>query len=293
MAFQEKIWNIWIRHDIELRRFTFKGKIEALTPLRIGSGRSEGHNIYILKDSRNRPYIPGSSLKGVFRSVGERIAKSKGLRVCTGHSNLTCMDTTGLSRKIIDMRSNIDASNYVSIYNKLLKEIFNLTCINCKIFGAPGLAAHIRLTDAYPIDENYSIGWRTGIAISRRTGAVAQGAIYRVEYVEPGSLFSFEIVGTNLPNYAVGYIAEIIDFINSGAARIGGFKTRGFGKVRIVPENISFTGIKNGKLEKLDDFDKPVEGLQDHYDGPQAAQVLEKFKEVWRNADIKYPESKS
>ncbi|MGC8817586.1 MAG: RAMP superfamily CRISPR-associated protein [Candidatus Hadarchaeum sp.] len=60
-------------------RYRIRGEIETLTPLHIGSGMEEKFSsadlpIVITRDGR--PYIPGSSLKGVVRSYAERVLKA-------------------------------------------------------------------------------------------------------------------------------------------------------------------------------------------------------------------------
>ena len=60
-------------------RLNLKGKVETLTAIRIGAGRSTSPvsaDLPVVRDVANRPYIPGSSFKGVFRSYVESIMRS-------------------------------------------------------------------------------------------------------------------------------------------------------------------------------------------------------------------------
>lgn len=289
--------NLWISHRRLLRRVMFKGILEAKSPLRIGAEKKDRLestvDLAVLRYSSGEPYIPGSSLKGVFRSTGERIAKLKGVETCTGLNNQTCpekYEVNGvvlikwLKKKREEVRHGGD---YLAIYDLILNNLFEKTCINCKLFGAPSVLGMVRFFDASPI--KYSIGVRTGIAIDRTTGATAKR--YEVEYVEPGSVFSFIVSGMNLPNYAVGYLASIIDEINSGAVRIGGFKSRGFGRVEIRVEELvleDYSGDKN-VLAGLDKFDLEINVAPGTYRGGDVSFVLEKFKDVWRGVKIGYP----
>ena len=48
-------------------RLSLKGKVETLTAIRIGAGRSTSpisSDLPVVRDAANYPYIPGSSFKG-------------------------------------------------------------------------------------------------------------------------------------------------------------------------------------------------------------------------------------
>lgn len=232
----------WLSHSIMLRETVFDGYIVNAEPLRIGSGREPPlgalTDLAVLRIEYRGvelPYIPGSSLKGVFRSYATMLAKRSGLDVCTGLSKETC----GEIKKIDGRKLNEHIDRLMrEDSNSALKVFYDYACLMCKIFGSTRYMCKISFSDAYPIDENGRIidvktGVRTGIAIDRRTGAVAPGALYRVEFIEPGARFKFNIRCTNLPNYALGLLSLILKRMHEGLIKIGGFKSRGFGAVRI------------------------------------------------------------
>ncbi|MCS7105590.1 MAG: CRISPR-associated RAMP protein Csx7 [Thermofilaceae archaeon] len=298
----------WSSHRLLLRDVTFEGWLVNETPLRIGAGRDSPLGsavdlavLRILISGRSVPYIPGSSLKGVFRSTAVQLARAKRLSVCSGLSGDTCMDwdnpklSTTLHRYIQEaLRSREESFEAIKVFH-------SEACLLCKVFGAPSFTGHAEFSDAYPFDEHgrlvdVPVGVRTGIAIDRRTGAVRRGGLYTVEFVEPGARFKFSIRSTNLPNYALGLLAKIVRGLNEGWVKIGGFKTRGFGKVRV--EGLSFTAYlpySNGTmLPAVDDVDKDVDlsnlvevvGKQLRAPSPKALQVLQKLEEVWDNANF-------
>jgi CRISPR-associated RAMP protein (TIGR02581 family) len=171
------------------------------------------------------------------------------------------------------------------------------SCLLCKIFGAPSYSSKITFSDAYPLGEGgeilpFSFNTRTGIAIDRRSGAVFKRALYTVEFIEPGAKFRFLITSRNLPNYALGLVSTIIRMINSGEVKIGGFKTRGFGTVKI--DNLSFKvkdyqRSEEAVLKPLDDRDQRLEltGLVRMEDGWLVAEdenawvILKKLEDAW------------
>jgi CRISPR-associated RAMP protein (TIGR02581 family) len=186
-------------------------------------------------------------------------------------------------------------------YRRAIELFHEKACLLCKVFGAPSFTGHAEFNDSYPINEkgevlDAPVGVRTGIAINRRTGAVHMGALYQVEYVEPGARFRFSIRTTNLPNYALGLLAKILRMVNEGWVRVGGFKTRGFGKLRVDGLRFAASGatVQGSKLLAVDEKDEEVDlsgdisstqrGLE--ASGENAWRVLAKLEEVWDNANL-------
>src|SRR5689334_20300868 len=60
-------------------RLHFHGALVARTGLRIGAGRDTdvaGHDLPVMRDPNGRPFIPGSSFKGVLRAQIESLLRS-------------------------------------------------------------------------------------------------------------------------------------------------------------------------------------------------------------------------
>lgn len=173
--------------------------------------------------------------------------------------------------------------NYASVEE--IAKALNDYCIICKIFGSGSYLSHVTFDDAYPpTDVEPEFGVKTGIAINRKSGSVKGGALYTVEFVMPGIYFSGDLYFRNLPNYAIGLILTVIDSINAGIVRIGGFKSRGFGRVNITVSSISGFIYQNGdwisidqvnSLEAVDALDTTV-NLKQPLD-----KILSSFKEAW------------
>jgi len=194
------------------KRIIFSGTIEAVTPLHIGSGKPEIEigevDMPILTDPSGRPYIPGSSLKGRVRSEAERIAREKGMDVCTPPN-------------VRDMCGS----------TKDKPEDF---CICCRIFGTAGsisVASKVKFRDAYPIGKVEEVLERAGIAIDREKGTVARGALYTIQAVPAGVKFGFEVVAENLSDEELKLLLAALRSVEDSA--LGGSSSRGFGKVKI------------------------------------------------------------
>ncbi len=297
----------WTSNRVLLREAAIECRIKNLSPLRVGSGREpplgSTVDLAVVKmriDGALRPYIPGSSLKGVFRSTSESLLRLKKPRVepCSGLSKSTCMDVREVetAEGAIRLGRYVDQAVRSGNTESAMRVFFEKTCLMCKVFGAPSYSGKTYFSDAYPVGD-YHLGVRAGIAINRRTGAVMQGALYTVEYVEPGVRFSFSIHCRNLPNYVLGLLASVIFMLRSGEVRLGGFKTRGFGLVTV--EDISVrvrdypsSGRALRPLEEGVDEEVNLGDLVTVRDGwlessgEKAWKVLSRLREVWDHASL-------
>ncbi|MEM3162020.1 MAG: CRISPR-associated RAMP protein Csx7 [Candidatus Bathyarchaeia archaeon] len=199
------------------KRIILAGTIEAVTPLHIGSGKSEMEmgevDLPVLTAPDGQPYIPGSSLKGRVRTEAERIARQKGIEVC----------------KPPEVR-NMCGSKKTNTAE---------LCICCRIFGTAGnlsVASKVKFRDAYPIGKVETLLERTGIAIDRETGTVAKGALYTIQAVPAGTCFKLEIVAENLSGEELKLLKAALKSVEDSA--LGGSSTRGFGKVKIKIDNV-------------------------------------------------------
>lgn len=271
----------FIRKDLIKRQTTIEGIVELQAPLRIGVGKSGGFDPAsvakdtVLKDADGVPVIPGSSWKGVFRSTGERILRSKNVKVCSGVGDDYCLENY---KKRDDFQNSITRN-----IEEALKIFWDYTCLNCKLFGTMYVMAAVKFMDSRAID--FKLGMRTMVAISRTEGAAAGGALVQVEYVEPGSKFTFKVIGNNLPSYVIGYLLTIMKNIHDGYTQIGGHKSRGFGFVKFSRLTLIDKGEKKiGDEDVKVDLGEKVEG-----EGDKFFEQVKPFMEAFNNAKIPYP----
>ncbi len=227
----------WIGHNKLLRVVVMEGTFTNISPLRIGVGKRQALDQPVdlpvlttidYKSGVKIPVVPGSSWKGLFRSLCYKIANSNGVRVCEGLPRRTC-----LRGKEFDYIEKRDVEDEAEAKRRSILHGNPKVCIGCLVFGGPGIRSHVDIADSTPTDPSACrVGYRTCVAIDRRTGASLQRALFSVEYVEPGCTWEFRITLTNLPNYCIGWIAEALREVHNGIVRIGGMKSRGFGAVR-------------------------------------------------------------
>ena len=187
--------------------FVVEGVLVNETPLRVGSGKDRGFassvdnpvirmRVQSGGESLELPYIPGSSIKGALRALLGSFLRSKG-------------------------QGNVE-------------EVLE------GIFGSTELASHVVVDDAYPIGIP-SISVRTGIKIDNKFGSVERGYLYTMEYVEPGARWKFrmEIFNIDLSSpddERARALRFLLDALFEGLVRIGGRKSVGLGRIRLIKE---------------------------------------------------------
>ncbi|WP_157729403.1 RAMP superfamily CRISPR-associated protein [Tumebacillus algifaecis] len=157
--------------------------------------------------------IPGSSLKGVFRSRAEQLLKTM------GHHGI---DTFRRIRKEKD-------DVIKDIYEKKSDPVQQL-------FGSTAIKSRILFQDAFPLEGTEVVtGLRHGVGIHRVTGGAADRVKFDTEIVESG-VFQAEIRLTNYELWQLALVAWLLQDLDEGFIKIGSMTTRGFG--RFLVENL-------------------------------------------------------
>jgi CRISPR-associated protein Csm3 len=218
-------------HKIKLNKAILDISLKPVSPLLIKSGSiSRNPSLPDMQFVRTRKksgetlYIPGSSLKGVFRSWQERILRSV-------NNDWTC--------DIIEDSCADDIEDKDSS-----AEIYKKSCKTCKMYGNTSLKGRVAILDAYPAGD-IQTEVRYGVAISRLSQGVAQGP-FDMEVAVSGK-FETKILVENFEIWELGCIALVIKGINSGIIKIGFGKTKGFGQVSIDVDNFEYRFV--GSLE--------------------------------------------
>ncbi len=211
-----------------------EGELVNETPLRIGVGREPPLGapvdlaVYRVNDV---PCIPGSSLKGVLRSLAELLAESIGVSV---HSPWD-------EKKIEQEAKNLDF------------------CPICGIFGSTEIASHVRVYDAYPKDPETRTFIKTGISIDREFGAVRPGALFTEECVAPNTVWLFKMDVLNITflpepdkeDIRARLLKELFDYLVNLGMSIGARKSVGEGFVKLRKVKWTVYSLKEGRLSTL------------------------------------------
>jgi len=211
-----------------------EGKLRNETPLRVGSGKTQSFNEAtdnpVIKRG-DTPIIPGSTLKGAFRSLAESYIKS----------------LNDSKYYVCEMKDDKCESCNKEKY-----------CIPCILFGFKDLASRVYILDS--VAQSFTISQRTMVTISRVFGGQMPGHLYTLDYVEPNAEFTFSMLIYNLDIVngekeewkakSVETLKYLLKLFTKEGIFIGARKSVGLGLTRLVEATVS--------LYKAPDLVSPV-----------------------------------
>jgi CRISPR-associated RAMP protein (TIGR02581 family) len=219
-----------IRFYTLTRQVRLRGELVTRTPLRIGAGRSYdtlGDDLPVVKDTLDRPVIPGSSLKGALRAYAESLLRTlEPMTRSDGKSQLSCDPLTNpcLSNdEVTALKRKKDADD----------KLWERSCRACRLFGAPWLASQVWVKDL-PVREDTwfeRFEHRDGVSIDRDTGTAQSQKRYTFELVPEGTAFDFDLVVDGASDAELGLLLLALEGVNSGQILLGGARSRGLGDV--------------------------------------------------------------
>lgn len=251
-------------HRLE-SRLRLAGQIITRTALRVGSGGSgemDGADLPVMRDAEGYPFLPGSSVKGALRSTIEALLRGAGLPEERGLWACDPLKQEGsCGYHPPGKRSEVKLDGH---------------CAACRLLGSHVVASHARFCDALmSLPETgdaprVPVEVRDGVAIDRDLRTVYRGQKYDFEVVSPGTRFNLEVFVENPKPWLMGLLILGFDQINDGFTALGGFTSRGLGRVEIewsVMTEISARALLEGE---------PARTL----DGAQIGQKLKSFREA-------------
>jgi len=257
-------------HEGLKNRYLIQGEITMETAFHIGSSRGDTlvTDKPILRNAYGRPIIPGSSIKGAFRSAIERIVFSlDGVKTCAlidGYK--ACLTTSkGLQMKMEENRNKLEmkGTSASTIEDNLLKFTLDNLCHTCLLFGSPYTASKVLFHDLRPLSWAEVTEIRDGVAIDRDSERAVDNHKFDFEVVPSQALFSFTMQLENPTTKELGLIAVGLQEFRQGLVPLGGMKSRGLGKCKLK-EDIEIRGLElqnytqlsnylvKGQMEKLD-----------------------------------------
>ena len=222
----------------------FTLRITTTGPLLIKSGYASISGpdmtpVLTFRNGQPEVFLPGSSLKGVFRSHIEKI-------VCSLKPRVVCYPFAGseqheadLSQRQRDYRDSCGATfteraKKSDAERKLLEErtdlVYAESCPACRLFGSTGFIGRVAISDAY-LASNSIKEQRDGVGIDRLTGGASHGAKFELEVVSTGVVFETDIHLRNFEIWQLGMLFVVIQDMEDELIRIGSGRSRGLGKV--------------------------------------------------------------
>ncbi len=222
----------------------FTLRITTTGPLLIRSGRATVSGpdmtpVLTFRNGKQEIFLPGSSLKGVFRSQCEKI-------VCSLRPHVVCYPFAGNEDKEADLpqrqQDYLDScgerfNRFAKLGDSERKQleartdlVYQHSCPTCRLFGSTGFIGRISIGDAYltsrPITEE-----RDGVGIDRLTGGASHGAKFELEVVSRDVSFETDVHLRNFEIWQLGMLFVILQDMQDGLIRIGSGRSRGLGNV--------------------------------------------------------------
>ena len=208
------------------------------SPLLVKSSEDNGNSIdWLTRDGK--PFIPGSTLKGLFREKYTSIYYDY-----LKKDSDKLEDDSPLDKHQDDMEEKVD---------KTLKreDVYNESLEVEKLFGSKVLKSRFWAGDAFcktnkSIEEIFKI--RNITPIDRFTG----GAVVPLVFQYTEEKFEFQLRIRNINNEELKTLLFIIRDSQNGEIRVGNSKTRGFGEIEFEIKDLAFKEYK--KTLNLDNF---------------------------------------
>lgn len=198
------------RADVFENRYHLQGYLEALTAIHIGTGSNAASldprladNGVVRLSRDQRPYLPGSSLKGVCRAWLARVLRGQGLAVCQ---------------------------------RECPGAVWEALCPVCQLFGTQGFGGRLFFADA-PAEtwtHHSTTEIRTGVSVDLDSGRAIPGRLFTIEVVPAGHRFRMEVYAENVDDGDRHHLDMLRQALSEGMIAIGGGSTRGLGRMRLV-----------------------------------------------------------
>ena len=229
-------------------------RITTTGPLLIKSGRTTVRGpdmapVMTFRKGEQEIFLPGSSLKGVFRSHIEKV-------ICSLKSHVACYPFFGsedteadLALRRRDYRNSCSAMFTGGEHSKDTTErVYALSCPVCRLFGSTGFIGRIAIGDAYVVTKQ-TREQRDGVGIDRLTGGASNGAKFELDVVSKDVAFETDIHLRNFEIWQLGMLFVVLQDMEDELIHIGSGRSRGLGKVKAElsgdPKGIVISTIRN------------------------------------------------
>ncbi len=223
----------------------FTLRITTTGPLLIRSGHAtisgpDMTPVLTYRNGQQEVFLPGSSLKGVFRSHSEKVVCSlKSRVVCYPFSSNEDRESDLLSKRRQDYRDSCGAvfmqfarqneRNRTRI-DEDTEFVYANSCPACRLYGSTGFIGRVAIGDAYLVSKA-SMEQRDGVGIDRLTGGASHGAKFELEVVSSDVSFETNIHVRNFEIWQLGMLFVVLQDLEDELIRIGSGRSRGLGQV--------------------------------------------------------------
>lgn len=234
-------------------------RITTTGPLLVKSGHESisGPNmtpVLTFRNGKQEVFIPGSSLKGVFRSHLEKI-------ICSLKAGVVCYPFEGNENKQTDLeqRKRDYRDSCGGMFNQYIKRgdemrklveertdlVYRASCPACRLFGSTSFIGRVAIGDAYLVGEAFK-ELRDGVGIDRLTGGASHSAKFELEVVSTGVSFETDIHLRNFEIWQLGMLFIVLQDLEDELIHIGSGRSRGLGRITATISEQSSGGRPGG-----------------------------------------------
>ena len=215
-------------------RLVIDAKLVAVTPIFIGA-RADSYkpgevNGACVKDAYGKPYIPGSSLKGVLRAFLSSI-----LHEPIDSKVDASFGSKDLRDKMVNKAKKDNPEEYENMKDNeiLARLIYKDSTTVERLFGSMVMAGKVKIADSTLVEERVVPDVRNGVAIDRDTHTAIGGALFETETVPAGTVFSFGVSAENLTLEEAELFEKLMAYFADGNITVGGRSRAGLGSVEL------------------------------------------------------------
>lgn len=204
-------------------RVVMRTELVSQAPLRIAAGKDReigGPEFPVVKDAANRPFIPGTTLRGSMRAFAEALVRgSAGSAGVCEHGN--CHPDKNV-------------------------------CLVCSVFGSRHLASHVSFDDCKAVAWYGQLELRLGMPVNRDTGRGDTSSPWEQEAVSAATRFAVRAELNNGAPWMRGMVAVCLNALADGMIAVGAGKSRGMGAVRAEQITYSIIDSPHALISRLD-----------------------------------------
>lgn len=246
--------NIFSKESVYYR-LKIEMKIRFVTAFHLGSGMEgeAGSDNGIMTDPNNMPFLPGSSIKGIFRSTVERLVSALRMEKiwACGLQNGLYSTKPCIGGGVAKENKTYHEANkqYQESNGDDISLIEQNCCSVCQLFGSPLTAGRLYIDDAFLNNaEDFVLSKRDGVGINRDSGTSMDSVKYDYDVANTGLKYAISMEAQEVTEQEMGLIAlGILEWKHAGI-RIGGKTTRGLGHA--VIEDISVSHIDLSRVDE-------------------------------------------
>jgi CRISPR-associated RAMP protein (TIGR02581 family) len=249
-------------------------RITTTGPLLIKSGivtvgEANATPVLTFRNGQQEVFIPGSSLKGVFRSHIERVVGSLKTHVVCYPFSVEANNEADQEQIRRDYRESCG-----EMFNKIAKKdddgkgkqrskrldtrkdlIYAASCPVCRLFGSTSFIGRIAINDAYLTPDTTAIKeLRDGVGIDRLTGGASHRAKFDLEVVTTGITFETDIHIRNFELWQLGMLFIVLQDMEEELIPLGSGRSRGLGKVKAeIVDGVVLSTIRDAEASESTD----------------------------------------